>query len=366
MKIIQLVYGLGPGGAERVVVDIANALSQRGHEVIVCAILDTLILNRLGFNRDNLLNEVRYVNLGLKMGFSICNLKKIEEYIKLETPDIIHCHLNNIPYVFRILLRHSNLKCIYTLHNIASKASGPFIQIPINWFYFKTHKIIPVTISEECHKSFKSLYHLECDYCIPNGRSQIYKTKQFDFVKQEIEQMKQDSNTLVFIHVARYYPQKNQKMLIEVFNELDRRKFNFILLVIGAKFDLPETEQIRERACNKIYFYGHKKNIVDYLYCSDAFCLTSSFEGLPISLLEALSCGCVPICTPVGGIPDIIQDGKWGIMSKEVTFDSYIDAVDEFYNNRHRITRDELKTYFEENYSMDRCVDKYLEVYTQC
>ena len=43
------------------------------------------------------------------------------------------------------------------------------------------------------------------------------------------------------------------------------------------------------------------------MYLSDAFCLTSVYEGLPISLLEAISCGCVPVCTPVGGITEVVH-----------------------------------------------------------
>lgn len=44
----------------------------------------------------------------------------------------------------------------------------------------------------------------------------------------------------------------------------------------------------------------------------DAMCLPSIWEGLPVTLLEALSVGCIPICSNVGGIPDVIESGMNG------------------------------------------------------
>ena len=116
-------------------------------------------------------------------------------------------------------------------------------------------------------------------------------------------------------------------------------------------------------ACERISFWGQQDNVSDYLFCSDAFCLSSFYEGLPISLLEAISTGCVPICTPVGGIPDIIQDGKTGYLSKTVELHDYIDAILNYLNNPNLIQRNSLIKYFKENFSIEKTVDNYLQVY---
>ena len=112
--------------------------------------------------------------------------------------------------------------------------------------------------------------------------------------------------------------------------------------------------------CSKIYFLGEKNNVGDYLLFSDAFCLTSFYEGLPISLLEALSCGVTPICTSVGGIPDVIKDNQTGYLS-DINVDSYYNAIQRFINKK--IPRDNLIEYFNKNFSITVCAEKYEQVF---
>ena len=59
--------------------------------------------------------------------------------------------------------------------------------------------------------------------------------------------------------------------------------------------------------------------------------LTSTFEGMPISLLEALSAGAVPICTPVGGIINIVAKNI-GFLSEDVSKDPYTKALQSYLN----------------------------------
>lgn len=364
MKIIQLVYALGPGGAEHVALDLANELHRRGHEVIVCAILDLSInIDLYTYGIKYLSDGVKYVNLKQKKGFNLKKLKTIEEFVKSESPDVVHLHLNILPYIFNLSLRNKQIKFVYTFHNLANKASGPILQIPINYIFFKYNKITPITISKECDLSYKKYYHLNNSICIYNGRSILFPTKRYDSVKEKINKLKKTDKTKVFIHLGRFHPQKNQILLIHAFNELYKRGYDFILLILGLKFDQDETLFLRNMACERISFWGQQDNVSDYLFCSDAFCLSSLYEGLPISLLEAISTGCVPICTPVGGIPDIIQDGKTGYLSKTVELHDYIDAILNYFNNPNQIQRNSLIKYFKEKFSIEKTVDKYLQVY---
>lgn len=364
MKILQVIYELNPGGAERFIVDLSNELVLLGHEVHLCILLGESEGENILFYKNLLNNNVHFISLGNKVGFRISTFIKAYKLLKNLHPDIVNFHLNVIPYFFLEALLKPEIKMFHTLHNIAEATVIP-IQKPFNRFYYKTNRIIPITISEECDISYRSYYKLENSICIPNGRSEVKHSKEFERIKIEINSFKRESSDLVFVHIASCSKSKNQELLINCFNLLDKEAIGFILLIIGSGFNTKYAENLKQRACSRIKFLGIKSNVGDYLLNSDAFCLTSIYEGMPITLLEALASGCTPICTPVGGIPDVIENGKTGFLSKDVTLKSYISALRGFINNPKLISKRRLIEYFKLNYSISNCTQKYLNVYKQ-
>lgn len=362
MKIIQLTYNIGAGGAEKFVVNLSNELAELGHDVEVCMMRPAYTEDSV-FNKQFLSDKVKFTSFGIECGFSLAKVYKVSKYIKAQKPDVVHCHLNVIPYIFPLALMCRGIRFVHTLHSIASKACGGKRQVGINKFFYKNNLIQPVTISKLCQDSYVDLYHLNNAPYIDNGTVPTSRTVQFESVKSEVEAMKQASNTRVFIHVARFNEAKNQHLLIDAFNEMNRRGLDFILLVLGELFDTPTAQPLVAKACDRIKFLGVKHNVADYLYCAEAFCLSSNFEGLPISLLEALSAGLIPICTPVGGILDVIEDGVIGYLSKDVSVESYVEAIERYLQDGLSLQRN--IDYFNANFTILECVKKYLDVYVK-
>ena len=89
--------------------------------------------------------------------------------------------------------------------------------------------------------------------------------------------------------------------------------------------------------------------------------MSSVVEGMPISLIEALSCGLVPICTAVGGIVDMIEDGQTGFLSYDLTLDSYVEAIKRFIALTINEKNSMKKRCAEkgELYSIEECSNKY-------
>lgn len=361
MKILELIYSLSSGGGERFVVDLSNELAQRGNDVTICMLLNDQE-SRLVFNRQFIAKNVKFHAMKFSSGFSLIKIKSVEDYILKEMPDIVHCHLNVIPYVFRLAYCHREIKFFHTLHSIASKATGSKYQYYINKYFYSHNIIRPITISNECQLSYNRFYKLNNAPCIDNGRAQVIPSDNINMVKEEVSSYKAATTTPVFVHVARCHPSKNQDLLIDSFNELNIKGYDYVLLVIGTGYDTKDGQKLKEKACGKIYFLGEKNNVNDYLLCSDAFCLTSFYEGLPISLLEALSCGVTPICTSVGGIPDVISDGETGYLA-EVEVESYLKAIQRFY--ARKISKNKLIKYFTDNFSIEVCSAKYLNQFNK-
>lgn len=360
MKIIQIISSLASGGAERFVANISNQLCDEGHDVIVCTMNDNPDIN---FNKQFLDPRIKYHSFQIKGKNFLWIIKRVYQFIQLCKPDIIHCHLATIQYLLPIYLEKKS-KVFHTIHSMPKYASGGggWHKILFKVLY-KTGCVIPITIAAECHNSYKNFYGLNNDFLIENGVPSIKSTANIDSIKKEVESYKQSKRTPVFIHVARFHPSKNQRMLIEVFNELTNLDVDYTLLVLGRGFNEGDGKKIKESASQNIHFLGEKSNVGDYLLCSDFFCLTSIYEGLPISLIEAMSVGLTPISTAVGGTIDVIQNGITGYLCKEITKESYIETV--LYAIENKLDSESIIKYFEQNFSMVKCTYRYLELFNK-
>ncbi|MCS2910191.1 glycosyltransferase family 4 protein [Bacteroides thetaiotaomicron] len=154
--------------------------------------------------------------------------------------------------------------------------------------------------------------------------------------------------------------------MIDAFNEIISQKHNVILLIIGSGFDSEKGNELKRRAHNGIYFLGEKHNVQDYLLCSDAFCLSSIYEGLPITLIEALACGCIPLSTPVSGVVDLVVNNENGFISANFTLDSYVEMLLRYLKNHESINKQRLLELFRAKLSMRACAESYYDFYKYC
>ena len=359
LKIVQVIYSLTQGGAEKFVVDLSNILAEN-HEVYIV----TLRGSTFDLFKNQLTNRVNYINFPISDGFNITDVYRLNKFIDKLEPDIIHAHLQVVFYfLLRSILKKKNL-IFHTIHNDASFEGNIKYQFLVRKFFYKRNLIIPITISNESKNSYEKFYKLNNSELIFNGCSTPTRTKEFNEVKKQIDSLKGNSGNLVFIHLSRFHEdQKQHSVLIQAFNRAKNENKNIILMIIGRDFETEQAEYLKEIAKEGIFFLGEKSNVGDYLYLSDAFCLSSRFEGLPISLLEAISCGCIPICTPVGGIKDIVQQDKTGYISVDTSEESFYQEVNKYLTNPNKFKKADLIKYFAENYSIDKCSSRHEEVY---
>lgn len=363
MKIIQIIYSLNQGGAERFVVDLSNELSKY-HEVYLITTLGDEKGKSNFFYRSEVEKKVNYVNFPMKKGFRLSDVYRLSRFIKKFNADVIHTHLDIVYYFLPYSLFKSKVKFFHTVHNDAYFDGRKKLASSIRKIFYKNNFIVPITISKDSQQSFEKFYSINNPILIYNGRNIPSTTNQFEDVIQEINSLKKNTKDLVFIHVSRYNEkQKNHSMLINVFKDLSSNGLNAILLIIGRDFHNNEPNLISTSG-DRVYFLGEKKNIVDYLKCSDGFFLSSFYEGLPISLLEAISCGCIPVCTPAGGIKDVISNGVNGFISRDFTSAEYKKTICEFLKFRNEIDKTCMIETFKQNYSIHKCALEHLKIYS--
>ncbi len=159
MKILHIIPQLGLGGAERIVVNLCNIFARQGHEVAIGIFFDSdVTANTLA---DELHPEVNVISFKKKTGLDLRLNAKIERYLDNFHPDVVHCHLRTLPYMFKSIIKHKDTRFIYTFHNAAdfNKYGGlTNLYHLYERYLFKRKKVIPVTISGESDRSFALLH----------------------------------------------------------------------------------------------------------------------------------------------------------------------------------------------------------------
>lgn len=357
MKILQLTYDLSTGGAERFVVDLCNSL-EPNHVVVLVSIVNNNEPNR-EFYLPELSPSVRYINLQCKKGVGFQALHRICRIISVEKPDVVHAHCHLTQILLPSLI-YPRIKFVHTLHSLAQRClQWRWMKNIYKWFY--QHKIKGVTISPICHESFVTLYHANCDECIYNGRTAISTTSKLQEVEFEVSKIKVHSDDIIFIHIARFHAVKNQLLLLKTFSRLINEGKHVQLIVIGGGF--PNDMKEKYNQIPGIAFLGEKTNVGDYLSNAAYFVLSSLMEGLPITLLEAMSLGVIPVSTPAGGVSDVIIDGKNGFLSPSFSDDDFYNTIIRALDNKECITKDKVLLSYSENYSMKKCSGNYETLY---
>ena len=360
MKIIEYIPQLGSGGAERFTVDLCNELSKR-HEVILCL---SHSLESCGFYKDEISQRVRVINFNKRKGFDWRLPFRVYKLIREERPDVVHTHLMAIVYTALSALLTRRTLFFHTVHNIAKVETDGTIGEMFRRFLFSRRLVKPITISPDSLRSFKEFYNMDAPL-INNGRDIPTDLEVSKEVEEEFKRYRRTPQTRVVIQLAHVGHQKRQDVMARVADRLMKEGYDFTILMIGEIHETKMADSIMALNNPNIHLLGGKHNPLEYLKATDAFALTSSFEGLPISLIEAMGVGAIPICTPVGGIVNLIKDGVNGFLSQDITEDTYYIALKRFLDTSAKdlelMRKETQKSY--EPYSMKECANNYENIF---
>jgi glycosyltransferase involved in cell wall biosynthesis len=134
---------------------------------------------------------------------------------------------------------------------------------------------------------------------------------------------------VLLVCVARFAPQKNHDLLVSAFAKgpaSDPRAH----LVLAGQGVLRAQLQIRVNQLgltNRVHFLGLRTDIPDVLGAADIFVLSSDYEGNPLSVIEAMAAGLPIVSTAVGGVPELLQNGREGFIVQPGNADGLSEAM---------------------------------------
>lgn len=321
LKIIIVCFpSLGGSGA--VATELGIMLAKRGHKIHFIS-HDNLFKLRNEFNKNITIHIVKNVEHQLFESASIYFLSlanKIAEVSRRYEIDIIHSHFSLPHAVAAVLARNmpgTNAKVINTFHGTDVSVFSEDLNIKeILSFSIKNCDGL-TAVAKNLAKQAKKKFFLDKNqkikviYNFPNPQDHYINNQ------SELRELFCPNNEKVITHISNFREVKRIHDVIEVFRRInDVVDSKLILIGDGPEQRIAHRLITKYNLISKVHVLGVQANVYRILSISDIFLLPSQKEGLSLAALEAMSMGVPVISTFVGGMPEMIQDGYTGFISK--------------------------------------------------
>ncbi|CEI53782.1 Glycosyl transferase, group 1 [Acinetobacter bereziniae] len=362
MNILYLITGLGGGGAEKVVVDLADQMYERGHNVKIAYLKGSVVVQPKNI-------EIELIYLGLenltKCKSAYNNYKKLILDFK---PDVVHAHMVHANIFARISRKFLSVpRLICSAHS--NNEGGRFRMLA----YKYTHNFADITtnVSKNASLSFEKLG------AVPeNGITTVYngidlskfeKNNKDDCLKNEINVLE---STPLFLSVGRFHEAKDYPNLLRAFS-IFKETFTFKekqpKLAIAGDGELRREIEALINTLNlqsNVILLGRRDDVPALLNISDFFVLSSKYEGLPTVIIEAMACETYVIATDCGGSHEIM--GETGTLvpiqnssALAEAFKNVLELNESEIVNNNKIARKRI----EDQFSLISSVEKWLKLY---
>ncbi len=301
MKILQVITSLHTGGAEKLIVDIAPLLIERGHQVEVVL-----------FNGEETPFKKMLLERGVKLhNFSIGGLVynplhclKLRRFFK--DFDIIHTHNTSPQFfvAFARLISGGKARCVTTEHNTHNRRRDIALFKSLDKFVYRQYESI-ICISEKAHINLASYLGSQERICtICNGIP-------LDAFKKEEAQSKLAAFGLaetdfVLAQVAGFRQQKDQDCVIRALQHLPAHVH---AVFVGDGERRAECEELAKHLGldSRCHFLGIRTDIPQLLKSADIAVSSSHWEGLPLSTVEGMAAGKPVLASDVDGLKGLVE-----------------------------------------------------------
>lgn len=334
LKVAITLMHFNYGGAEKMVSLLASHLDLTRYEVRVFCVFGQAEGNALERAVEE--HGVRIVHLGKGRGFSLGHVGKMRRALEEYGADVVHSHLSGGVYSTTWALAHGR-KMLHTLHSVPDKElEGPKKTI-MRFLYHRGHAV-PVAISRKNRELTAAFYGL------PEDQVEMVVNPVDVGLFSDKAPKPWDERAWDIVQVARFNEVKNHKGLVDAVAALVRRgdgeDDGLRVALVGTGPLEPEVRrQVRELGLEgNVEFLGLRDDVPDILHDSKCFVLPSVYEGLPMSILEAMAAGLPVVATAVGGVPDVVQDGVTGVLVKPGDTEALANAMDELLVDPERMS----------------------------
>ncbi|MCO8088303.1 glycosyltransferase [Acinetobacter indicus] len=352
MKVLYLITGLGVGGAEKVVCDLADQMILKGHDVKIVYLTGSVLVKPNS-------PRVELLPLHLNSASNVFSAsRKYKKIIRDFSPDVIHSHMIHANIFARLNhLSFKYIRLICTAHN--SNEGGKLRMMAYRLTNFLSD--FNSNVSKEATESLisKGAFNHKNLATVYNG----IDLKKFIFFNKDI-----DLKKLKILSVGRFSEQKDYPNLlhaIAIFRQNLQHK-EYVLKIAGDGELRPQIEELIEHLGlkNNVTLLGRREDIPQLMQEADFFILPSAYEGFGLVVAEAMACGAFVIATNSGGVAEVM--GDTGILVPPQNSEALAEAIKQAVSKTPlEIKANNLKARqrVEELFSLEKSVENWLKIY---
>jgi len=309
VKILHIIKSLGRGGAEMLLPETLKIHDKSKFEFHYIYFLPW---------KDQMVSSIEDAGGKVTCLKASDNLRllfqyqKIIDYCKSNQISLIHCHLPWAGFVGRFVHKKTGIPLLYTEHNMQERYH--IATKSINKLTFN-HQSLAFGVSEDVTNSIKNNIapNIPVKTLLNGVNTNSFQNEKSTHIREEFGI---PSNGILIGNVAVFRFQKRLVEWLQVISRLAKENENVYGVIVGAGplEDEIKTEWRRLNLEGKVFFTGLKTDVKPYFEAMDIFMMSSSFEGLPIALLEAMSMECAVVSTNAGGIKEVIRNQKDGLI----------------------------------------------------
>jgi len=364
IKVLHIIKSLGRGGAEMLLPETLKIHDEEKFEFHTAYFLPW---------KDQMVESIESAG-GTVTCFSANNnirllqrYSEVIEYCKTNHIDVIHCHLPWAGFLGRLVYFKTGIPTVYSEHNMQERYH--IVTKRMNQFTFNSQSLA-LGVSEDVTKSIKNNINLKIPVrTLLNGVNTNSFQKDSRFKEATRKELGIPQDAVVLGNVAVFRFQKRLVEWLRVFKALDKKNENLYGIIVGAGplEDEIKTELKRLDLTKKVLLPGLQTNVKPYFSAMDIFMMSSSFEGLPIALLEAMSMECAVVSTDAGGIKEVIRDQQDGLICPVDKWEELGELCQTLIDSPEKLKnlKKAARTRVIESFSLEKMVNELESIYKE-
>ncbi len=296
----------GPGGAETMLMQLAEELRRRGHHV-VCVGPD----NGCGWLGEELRRRGFVTDVfSLRQPIDRNCLRGMVEMLRRHDIEVVHSHEFTMAIYGAAATRRLGIPHVITMHGSEKVLARWQRRLALRVAFASSRAVVAVSRATHAHLVRTMRMPADSVLTIPNGIT--FTPGERSGVRAELGLSRDD---VLVLAVGNLVPRKGHIHLLRALATLGSDRWHVAIAGRGDEEQRLRAFAAEAGVAQRVHLLGHRGDIPDLLAAADIYAMPSLWEGLPMALLEAMFAGKAIVASRASGIPEAIDEGKEGLLT---------------------------------------------------